>query len=224
MRTVLIAGLLAGLAGAPALAEFEAGLAVTSDYRFRGVSMSEEDPALQASLDWSGQGGFYAGAWGSTIAPFGDADVEIDLYAGFVRPLGAAELDVGVLVYTYPGEPDTAYGELYAGVSVPTGPVASTFKAAWAPEQGNLGGEEDVYLSYAAEAPLGASGLTGFAGIGYETGAFGDPDGDGDDKIDWTLGIGGAVAGVDWTLAYVDTSEAGPLSDATVVLSIGRAF
>ncbi|MCR9129248.1 MAG: TorF family putative porin [Alphaproteobacteria bacterium] len=224
MKTVLIAGLLAGLAGSPALAELEAGVAVTSDYRFRGVSLSDEDPALQANIDWSGPGGFYVGAWGSTIAPLGDADVEVDLYAGFLRPLGEAELDVGVLIYTYPGQADTAYAEIYAGLTFPTGPVTSSLGAAWAPEQDNLGGQDDLYLSYAAEAPLGDTGLTAFAGVGYETGAFGDPDGDGDDKIDWTLGFGGAVAGIDWTLAYVDTSEDGPLSDATVVLSIGKAF
>src|SRR5437868_8061362 len=51
-----------------------------SDYRFRGVSESGLDPALQGSVDVSYHG-FYAGAWASSISRFAGTHAELDLYA-----------------------------------------------------------------------------------------------------------------------------------------------
>ena len=39
-----------------------------------------------------------------------------------------------------------------------------------------------------------------------------------------TIGIGGAAYGVDWSLAYVDTSEDTDGSDATAVFTIAKSF
>lgn len=102
----------------------------TSDYVFRGISQSDEDPVLQGAIDF-GYGMFYAGAWASGIdfggsPPFApgigaDADVEIDWYAGIKPTWGKAEFDFGVIYYTYPGADDSLaeldYVELKAGVS-----------------------------------------------------------------------------------------------------------
>src|SRR3546814_8410279 len=59
----------------PALAQEEAagpltlsgGIAVTSDYRFRGISLSNEKVAVQPTLTVSHESGFYAGVWGSSF-------------------------------------------------------------------------------------------------------------------------------------------------------------
>ena len=42
---------------------------VVSDYRFRGVSLSDRDPAVQGSVDITYRG-FYAGAWASSISRY----------------------------------------------------------------------------------------------------------------------------------------------------------
>ncbi len=42
-------------------------VAVVSDYRFRGISLSDEEIALQPSLTLSHESGFYSGVWGSTM-------------------------------------------------------------------------------------------------------------------------------------------------------------
>ena len=82
--------------------------AVTSDYRYRGISQTRLHPALQGGADYvHNPSGFYAGAWGSTIKWTGDAggdgSVELDLYAGKRGQLGAdISYDVGVLAYVYP--------------------------------------------------------------------------------------------------------------------------
>lgn len=222
--TLIVSALGMGLLSTPAWSQVDANVALTSDYRFRGVSLSEEDLAIQGGLDWASEGGAYLGAWASNIAPIGDAEVELDLYGGISREFDGFSLDVGVIAYLYPGEPDTAYGEVYASLGTDTGIVASSFTVAYAPEQDNIGGEDNLYLRYDAETPIGESGLTLHGGLGYETGAFGDLDGDGDDKIDWSLGIGGTVAGIDWDISYIDTSEDGPFSDATAVLTVGKSF
>lgn len=219
---------LAVLTTAPAPAEtptFEANVALVTDYRFRGVSLSDETIALQGGLDLGFDNGVYVGTWASSIEPVGNSELELDLYAGYGWEAGALSFDVGVLGYFYPGAEDVAYGEIYGSVSGETGLVASSFGIAYAPEQDNIGDDDNLYLYYAGELPLGDSGLTASASLGYETGAFGDPDGDGDDKWDWSLAIGGALpVGLDWSLAYIDTTEDGDTNDATAVFTIGKSF
>jgi len=82
--------------------------AVTSDYRYRGISQTRLQPALQGGADYvHNPSGFYAGAWASTIKwtedAGGDGKVELDLYAGKRGQLSdAVSYDVGVLTYVYP--------------------------------------------------------------------------------------------------------------------------
>jgi len=80
---------------------------LTTDYRYRGISQSRLKPALQGGVDYATDGGFYVGAWGSTIKWIkdvgGDADAEFDLYAGYKTEIASGlTLDVGVLQYYYP--------------------------------------------------------------------------------------------------------------------------
>lgn len=203
----------------------EGNVALVSDYRFRGASLSDETLALQGGLDASWESGFYIGTWGSSIEPVGGSELELDLYGGFAGALSEGfGYDVGVLVYTYPGQEDAEYAEIYGSLSAMTGRVESSVGIAYAPEQDNIGGDDNFYAYYAGSLPLTGNGLAVSFGVGYETGAFGDLDGDGDDKIDWTIGLALSHLGLEWGLAYVDTSEDTDGSDATVVLSLGRSF
>ena len=63
---------------------------------------AQNDPALQASLDWSHDSGFYLGTWASNV-DFGanDPKTEIDFYAGVKPTVGDTSLDFGVLYYGY---------------------------------------------------------------------------------------------------------------------------
>ena len=83
---------------------------VVSDYRFRGISQTSFNPALQLGVDFAHKSGFYLGAFGSNVdwvkklngATKGS--YEIDLYGGFkgniTKDLG---FDVGLITYQYPG-------------------------------------------------------------------------------------------------------------------------
>ncbi|MBL8845714.1 MAG: hypothetical protein JNN24_08085 [Hyphomicrobium zavarzinii] len=132
--------------------------AITSDYVFRGVSQSDNDPALQAGIDFA-YGILYAGAWGSSIdETFLGGNLEIDYYAGIKPVLGPATFDLGILYYTYPGVTEPAKGdaevvELKIGVSGEILPklTGSTYFY-WSPEAAGDNGEywvSETSLAYA---------------------------------------------------------------------------
>jgi hypothetical protein len=65
-------GLLLAGAGAPAMAEgvadyFSANVALTTDYVWRGISQTNEDPAIQGGFDFEHPSGVYLGVWGSNV-------------------------------------------------------------------------------------------------------------------------------------------------------------
>lgn len=82
--------------------------AVTSDYRYRGISQTRLQPAVQGGADYvNNPTGLYVGTWLSNIKWTHDAggggDVEIDVYAGKRGELVKdVSYDVGVLTYVYP--------------------------------------------------------------------------------------------------------------------------
>ena len=104
---------LSGTALAQEKLSWSASLTGTSDYVFRGISQTDEDPTIQGSVGL-GYGMFYAGGWGSGL-DFGsssDAELEVDWYAGIKptwehSPLGPVSFDFGVIYYTYPGANDS---------------------------------------------------------------------------------------------------------------------
>ena len=100
-----------------AQAEVTGNAAVVSDYNWRGITQTSQDPALQAGIDYAHESGFYLGAWGSNV-DFGDCcdeNVEIDIYTGF-RGGDAVTWDVGLIYYTYPGADDIDFPEIYVGL------------------------------------------------------------------------------------------------------------
>jgi uncharacterized protein (TIGR02001 family) len=81
---------------------------VTSDYRYRGISQTRLQPALQGGIDYvNNPTGLYAGTWASTIKWIkdagGDSNVEWDIYGGKRGEIAENfTYDVGVLAYIYP--------------------------------------------------------------------------------------------------------------------------
>ncbi len=82
--------------------------ALTSDYRYRGLSQSRLKPALQGGADYThNPTGLYAGIWASTIKWTkdlgGDGSLEVDLYGGKRGEISPGlSYDVGGLYYAYP--------------------------------------------------------------------------------------------------------------------------
>ena len=132
LRKYAVATLLcASLAAAgQASAQVSGSLTLTSDYLFRGVTQTNEKPALQGGITYTTESGFYVGGWGSSISWLSDSDpavssqVELDGFIGYAGSFGESDVgfDVGANYYWYPGDYPSGYNspntlELYAGVS-----------------------------------------------------------------------------------------------------------
>lgn len=94
--------LLAGIATAQA--EVTGNFGVVSDYRYRGVSQTQNGVAVQGGLDYAHESGFYAGNWNSSVSSqlyTNGAGIESDLYAGFKKEVFGVTVDVGTLNYFY---------------------------------------------------------------------------------------------------------------------------
>lgn len=201
--------------------EVDGEIGLNSDYRFRGISLSDKDPEVTAEFSVSHQSGLYAGVWASNVALEDDADdLEIDLYAGYATDIGAVSIDVGAVYYLYPDFDDFNYVELVGSVGTAVGPGTVTLGVAYAPSQENLGDQDNTYVYISGELPIGESPLSLHGTFGIEDGAFGD------NKKDWLVGVGYDLgSGFSAKLDYVDTARAySDLGDATVVAGIAFAF
>ena len=95
---------------------------LTTDYRNRGLSQTDGEPALQAGIDYQHSRGWFIGAFASNVefaAEAGDSDrreTEIDAYLGYDWQLDDWALTATFARYSYAGAGDDAYDELTAGV------------------------------------------------------------------------------------------------------------
>ena len=78
---------------------------IVSDYRDRGLSLSDRDPAVQVGADLSSSAGFFLGTWASNIADYGGSNVEIDLYGGYGGSLAGFNYLVGAYGFRVSGWP-----------------------------------------------------------------------------------------------------------------------
>jgi len=179
MTTLRAAALAAtlSLCAAPVLAQnlsFSGGMTVTSNYMSRGLTNSDNRPALQFYGEVETMG-FYAGAWGSTVRLAPD-QIEVDLYAGYRFSVGGASFDVGYVRYVYDRTGD-AGGEFYGLFEVE---VDSTtfFGGLYMTDVGGLSlTDTHVGVRYAFDQNFYASGMVGRApgvanygvlGVGYQ--------------------------------------------------------
>lgn len=198
----------------------DATLAVVSDYRFRGVSASDKDPAFQPELTISHKSGLYLDLWGSNIADDGGDDVELDVALGFAGSVGKVDYDLSAALYCYPGASQFNYLEMRGSLKTGVGPATLGAEVAYAPRQDHIGGIDNLYVAANGELPIARTPLKLIGTIGLEDGAFGDR------KIDWTLGVNADVAGFTQSASYVDTARSfgNPLANATVVVALSRSF
>ncbi len=213
---------------------FTANIALTSDYTFRGISQSDEGPAVQGGFDYTYGAtdslpvGLYAGIWASNV-DFNDGDeasIETDLYAGVqgsIAPI-ASDWKLGAIYYAYPGADSDLnydYWEVAASLSHNFGPFTATGSFNYSPEFfGDTGDAEYTALGVAVPLPYDFS-LNGH--VGYQA------IDDGVDYWDWSAGVGYTWNGFNLSLNYVDTdlSEPDECLDGCserVVFAVSRSF
>ncbi|MBJ7389756.1 MAG: hypothetical protein JHC92_10085 [Sphingomonadaceae bacterium] len=199
------------------------GVAVVSDYRFRGVSLSDKDFAVQPYLTAKHESGLYVGAWGSNISENAGDDVEVDLYAGFA---GGEEVtyDIGATYFLYPGVSGLNYVEFTGKLGSTYGPATVGVQLSYAPSQDNTGNVDNIYFGTNATIALPNSPISIVGSMGVEDGAFTA----GSEKVDWSLGLTAAVSGFTLGVSYVDANRrtifAPEDSSGGVVFSVSYGF
>lgn len=219
----------------PALAQEEAaeeaagpitltgGAAVVSDYRFRGVSLSDKGFAVQPYLTVKHESGLYAGIWGSNLSENSGDDVEVDLYAGFSGGEGLT-YDIGATYYLYPGVSSFNYVEFTGKLGSTVGPATLGVQLSYVPSQDNTGNSDNIYFGTNASVALPNSPISIVGSMGIEDGAFSP----GNEKVDWSLGLTAAVSVFTVGASYVDTNRRSTFafkdSSAGVVFSVSYGF
>lgn len=224
MRRLAILTLALTPVAAPGLAHAERPLSISggatalTDYRFRGLSRSSGDPAVQGTATVSLASGPYIGAFVSTTDPnavrtLDTGDAEVDLYAGYATSLaGGFGLDGGVTYYLFPGHASgtrSNYAEGYASLDYSLGPAQARVGAAFAPggQDALPEGASSLYLYGELSAGIPLTPFTLRAHAGRTSGALGrvNLDPADHDYSDWSLTAEAAQGPFRAGLTYVDT-------------------
>lgn len=217
-----------------------ANVTLASQYRYRGLMQTNNQPAIQGGFDFTHASGLYLGNWNSSISWLNDsnskvsAPVEMDFYGGYKGNLAPnVPFDLGVLQYYYPGDypsgytsPDTT--ELYAGLGY--GPVLFKYSIAMTNLFGFADSKYSQYFDLSGNFDTGFWGLTVNAHVGRQTvrnvtdGAY----------TDWKLGLTKDFGqGLAISIAYIDTnadravytnSRGRYMGRATGLLSLTKTF
>ena len=193
---------------------FSGTAALTSDYRYRGLTQTFNDPAVQAGFMLNHDSGVYAGVWGSNVDFGGTAHLELDPYLGYATTLDSFAskpvLDVGLWYYAYPSESDLNWLEAYAklGFSDVLFKDASLLTAVNYTND-FVGADVDAwYFNATYTVPFGSTGFSGVAGLGYTDTDGYDFGGGKDHYFDWKAGVSynfAAVEGLSAELAAIGT-------------------
>jgi uncharacterized protein (TIGR02001 family) len=212
--------------------------AFVSDYRFRGISFSDLDAAVQPFIQLTTAPGLFVSLWGSSISDFNGANTEVDVTAGWTGSLVGLTTTVGVIGYLYPGGSNTDTVELFGSVGIPLGPVTATFGLNWQPDQKNLS-RSNRYAFGTLSAAIPGAPVVLKATLGNERGGLvADQTGDKSSKWDWLIGadftwkaltLGVAYVGNDLSTRTIDFGEgdsfrANRTAQDTVVVSLTAAF
>lgn len=203
-------------AAAPSSLSLSGSADLLSQYRFRGLSRSDGQPAVQGDLSVSHTSGLYGGVTLSSASPGPAVDFghgEIDLYAGYDHALGHSGLiiDLGLRGYLYADRAQANIVELNAALHRQIGPIDLRAGLAWAPPQAHLGRSADgglrdnIYAYAEARSDIPGTPLYLHVHAGHTAGGL-DYTGA---YWDYRLGLGAShkALGVDLSLVGTDVSR-----------------
>jgi uncharacterized protein (TIGR02001 family) len=191
LMALAVAGTL-GMGSVSAMADISGNVAYVSDYVWRGVSQTANQPTVQGGFDYS-KDELSIGTWASGLDVGG---TEFDVYGSY----NFGPVTVGAIAYiiTAGGSSSTAY-EINAGGDV--GPVS--LMVSYDPDAANYYAEG----SYSYELSKGVS-LDLHAGTGDAAGT------------DYSLGLSTSAAGLDFAVVGANHDTAGSVAFVSVSKSM----
>ena len=241
MKKVTLVALLATAFASPVMAQASASVAeasphtltgnvgLFSSYRFRGIDQTFGKPALQGGIDYAHSSGFYAGNWNSNVssgAGFPDGNLEMDFYGGYKAAFGDFGLDVGAILYYYPGSEGKVLGTRADSGSVTNKElyIGGSWKFLSAKYSYSL----DDYFSLRGTGTNDGKSTKGTSyfevnanydlgdgwGINGHVGTLSLKNIKNGDYTDWKVGVTKDVSGWVFGLSYVDTNAKGSCSKA----------
>lgn len=226
MKNLVPALVLSGIAAMPVFAEdrphgITGNLGFVSDYAFRGVSQTDQDPAIQGGFDYAHASGAYLGTWGASVE-FADASMEWDVYGGYKGKIaGDLGFDVGLLQYFYPGFSGADTLEVHGALSY----RAFGLKASYSTTDyfGAPDSDGTVYWDASFNYALPAAFMLGLH-YGFTAGSGAQAD-----YADYRLSFAREVAGFNLSVAYVATDGDGEAlygddAGGRFIVSAGKTF
>ena len=177
LKTLVVA--LAATLPVLASAQLSGNIALTSNYKFRGQDQDTHKstavkPAIQGGFDYAfGESGWYVGNWNSSVNWLPSNSIEMDFYGGYKFKAGDIDMDLGGLLYAYPGNASGNTTELYGAAT--WGPLTAKYSHTvsqdyfgWAGAKGGSGlrGRNTGYLSFAVAQEV-APNTTLKASVGF---------------------------------------------------------
>jgi uncharacterized protein (TIGR02001 family) len=153
VRLGRVLGVLALLVPGTVTAQVSGNVTLLSDYRFRGESLTEGRPALQAGINYDHPSGVFLGSLVSNVRIAPELDgASAQLYGGYSRPIEEnATWDVGVVTYVF-SHPSTGpsydYTEAFVGAS------SKTLSSRLYYTNSYFGGGKAIYLEVNATRPI----------------------------------------------------------------------
>ncbi len=194
-----------------------------SDYRFRGVTQTLEDPALQADLKYTHDSGIYASLWASDVKFAAPANVayEVDTAIGWAGSLtDDVGLDLQLVRYNYPvDQPESDYAEVvgkitYAGAFATVGYSNDVFNLNETGIYYGIGYGLTVADEYNVSASLGYYDLDDALDGSY---------------TDYSVGVSRAFGPINVGFTYVNTNQGlegffGATNDNRVFFTMSTTF
>jgi len=202
----------AAVPAAPSAFTITGTAGVWSQYRYRGISQSNNRPAFQGSITVAHASGFYLATWGSTATTSNSTvnigGAEIDVYGGYTHAIGSTgfTFDGGLYGYIYPGAPASNYYEVYGSLTKTYGPFTAKGGLNWAPDQSVFDPVQGTHYNMYVYGELGFSlptlPVSFHSHLGHSGGGFNYTK----DYVDYSVGVTYKWKVLSFDLSWVDTN------------------
>jgi uncharacterized protein (TIGR02001 family) len=184
--------------------------AITSDYNYRGYTLSDHRPSISANIEATYDILFAAVNMASVRVPT-VSQLQMTDYAGIRPVFGPLTVETGIAYYSYPGSStDISYPEYYVAPSYALSPkLTVSLNAYYAPNYSQTGAWENynsIAARYTFDSGLAISGELGRQRFGTTDATAAAPPQKLPDYTYWNMGLSYSYKALTFDLRYIATT------------------